>query len=67
MKVKKRSDYIEGTPLEYVYVFKSRQQPLRNGDEIDPATGKKWASSTMAFAWFVWNKGYSGEPKIRWL
>ena len=64
---KKRASYMQGTPLEYVYVFKSRQQPLRNGDETDPLTGKKWASSTMAFAWFVWNKGYSGEPKIRWL
>ena len=28
---------------------------------------KKMNSSTMAFAWFVWEIGYEGEPIIRWL
>ena len=46
---------------------KKRQQPLRNGSEIDELTGKKMNSSTMAFAWFVWEIGYEGEPIIRWL
>ena len=64
---KKRATFLQGTPLRYVYVFKSRQQPLRNGSDIDPMTGKKWASSTMAFAWFVWEKGYAGEPMVKWL
>jgi hypothetical protein len=64
---KKRATYLQTTPLKYVYVFKSRQQPLRSGSDIDPLTGKKWASSTMAFAWFVWDKDYIGEPIIKWL
>lgn len=64
---KKRASYIQTTPLKYIYVFKSRQQPLRNGSELDPLTNKKWASSTMAFAWFVWEKEYKGEPIVRWL
>ena len=64
---KRRADYLETTPLKYVYVFKSRQQPLRNGKIIDPLTNKPWASSTMAFAWFVWEKGYVGNPQIKWL
>ena len=63
----KRATYLQTTPLKYVYVFKSRQQPLRNGSDIDPLTNKKWASSTMAFAWFVWEKDYTGEPIVRWL
>ena len=63
----KRATYLETTPLKTVYVFKKRQQPLRNGSEIDEATGKKWASSTMAFAWFVWEKGYTGKPTIEWI
>jgi hypothetical protein len=62
-----RATYFEQTPLKYVYVFKKRQQPLRNGSEIDELTGKKMASSTMAFAWFIWDKDYEGEPIIRWL
>jgi hypothetical protein len=63
----KRATFLEKTPLRTVYVFKSRQQPLRNGSEIDELTGKKMASSTMAFAWFVWEIGYEGDPVIKWL
>ena len=62
-----RATYFEKTPLKYVYVFKKRQQPLRNGSEIDELTGKKMNSSTMAFAWYVWEIGYEGEPIIRWI
>ena len=64
---KKRATFMENSPLKTVYVFKSRQQPLRNGSEIDELTGKKMNSSTMAFAWFVWEKGYNGEPIIKWI
>ena len=52
-------------PPKYVYVFTKRVNPLRNGSPVDE-NGKKWAS-TMCFAWFVWEIGFSGEPIIRWL
>ena len=45
--------------------FSKRQNPLRNGKSTDE-NGKPWAS-TMCFAWFIWEHGYSGEPIIRWL
>ena len=64
---KKRASIMEKTPLKYIYVFKSRQQPLRNGSDIDELTGKKMASSTMAFAWFVWEKGNTYSPIINWI
>jgi len=63
----KRGTFMKNSPLKTVYVFKSRQQPLRNGSEIDELTGKKMNSSTMAFAWFVWEKGYVGKPSIEWI
>lgn len=63
----KRATFLQKTPLKTVYVFKARQQPLRNGSDIDELTGKKMASSTMAFAWFVWEKGYIGKPTIEWI
>ncbi len=62
----KRATFLQKTPLKYVYVFKKRQQPMRNGKENDEATGKKM-SSTMAFAWYVWEIGYTGEPIIKWI
>ncbi len=61
----KRATFMENSPLKTVYVFKARQNPLRNGSPVDE-NGKAWAS-TMAFAWFVWEKGYEGEPIIKWL
>lgn len=60
-----RRDMFDNTPLKYVYVFSKRQNPLRNGSPVDE-NGKKW-SSTMCFAWFVWEQGYEGEPIIRWV
>jgi len=62
----KRATFLQTTPLKTVYVFKKRQQPMRNGKENDEITGKKM-SSTMAFAWFVWEKDYVGSPIIKWL
>lgn len=61
----KRREMFDNTPLKYVYVFTKRVNPLRNGEELDE-NGKPW-SSTMCFAWFVWEHNYEGEPIIRWL
>lgn len=63
----RRATFLQTTPLKIVYVFKKRQQPLRNGSEIDELTGRKRASSTMAFAWYIWDIDYMGEPVIRWI
>lgn len=52
-------------PPKYIYVFTDRVNPWRNGSPVDE-NGKKW-SSTMCFAWFIWEIGFDGEPKIRWL
>jgi len=61
-----RKDWFKTTPLKTVYVFSKRQNPWRNGENINPNTGKEW-SNTMCFAWFVWEKGYTGKPTIEWL
>lgn len=62
---KKRKEMFEKYPPKVVYVFSERQNPLRNGEALDEK-GKSW-SSTMCFAWFVWEKGYKGYPIIKWL
>lgn len=61
-----RKEWFKNSPLKYVYVFSKRQDPFRNGEEVNPKTGKKWGS-TMCFAWFVWEIGYKEEPIIRWI
>jgi len=60
-----RTKFLMDSPLRTVYVFRKRVNPMRNGKETDE-NGKKWAS-TMAFAWYVWEKGYDGKPMIEWI
>lgn len=62
---RQRKDFFATHPPKAVYVFSKRVNPLRNGLEVDE-NGKPW-SSTMCFAWFVWEHGYTGEPCIRWI
>lgn len=61
----KRREMFKKYPPKYIYVFSKRQNPWRNGSPVDEK-GKPWAS-TMCFAWFVWEKGFTGEPIVRWL
>lgn len=61
----KRKKILEESPLKYVYVHSKRQATWKNGEPLDP-NGKKWAT-TMCLAWFVWDKQYKGEPKIKFL
>ena len=65
LKGKRRYDLFKSNPPSYVYVHSSRVNPYRNGSPVDE-NGKKW-SSTMCFAWYVWDKEYSGETIVRWL
>lgn len=62
---KARKEWFPTVPLKYVYVYSYRANPWRNGESRDE-NGKKW-SSTMAFAWYVFDKSYVGEPIIRWI
>lgn len=60
-----RKEFLENSPLKYVYVFSSRMATWKEGKQTDEK-GKPW-STTMCHAWFIWEKGYEGEPIIRWL
>jgi hypothetical protein len=61
----KRKDLYSKNPPKFIYVFTKRMATFNNGNEIDE-NGKKWAT-TMCHAWFVWEKGFIGEPIVRWL
>jgi len=46
-------------PPKKIYVFAERVNCLYEGKEIE--------SGLMAFAWFIWEKGYMGKPTIEWI
>lgn len=56
----KRRVMFESTPLARVHVFSKRITMWRNGEE-------KHSSSMMAFAWYVWEHGYTGKPTVGWI
>lgn len=59
---KERGKYMLENPPKYIYVFSGRIKCAINGDFDAINNG-----GALAFAWFVWEKGFKGEPKVRWL
>lgn len=57
---KKRASLFNVAPPRRIWVSRSRLKCAKNGD-FDNAPG-----SATAYAWFVWEKGYSGAPEIHW-
>lgn len=55
-----RSTWLRDTPLQTVHVFQNRISMGRNGVKYENG-------GMMAFAWFVWEKGYDGKPQIDWI
>lgn len=56
-----RKKLFEKYPPKYVYVNSARQTCYINGDM------SKKMSSASCYCWFIWEKGFTGEPTIRWI
>lgn len=56
---KGRRDLFRNNPPQTVYVSSARLQCGKNG-VFDGA-------SMVAYAWFVWQKGYDGPTNIKWI
>ena len=57
----RRKEFFKANPPRTIYVSSSRLICARNGEF------KKFDSSAVAYAWFVWEKGFSGDPIIKWI
>ena len=58
---KARRELFRKYPPKVVYVSSSRLLCAPNGDF------KNTHGSAVAYAWFVWEKGFSGDTVIRWI
>lgn len=58
---KKRRELFDKYPPKFVYVSSSRIMCVKNGDFNNKNIG-----SAVAYAWFIWEKGYVGDTIIRW-
>lgn len=58
---KSRKQFFLKYPPKTIYVSSSRLICAMNGEF------EKYPSSAVAYAWFVWEKGYKGNPEIKWI
>lgn len=56
-----RKKMFEKHPPKKIYVFSSRVKCAKNGEF------EGIGSSAVCYAWFVWEKGFKGDPIIKWV
>ena len=61
---KARKKLFEKYPPKVVYVSSSRLQCAKNGDFEKYGKG---VGTAVAYAWFVWRKGYKGDTVVKWI
>lgn len=60
---KARRILFDNEPPKIVYVSSSRLQCAKNGDF---ETYGKGVGTAVAYAWYIWEKGYKGPTELRW-
>jgi len=61
---KSRKELFKKYPPKVVYVSSSRIMCSKNGDFQKMQEG---GGSAVAYAWYVWEKGYKGDTIIKWI
>ena len=61
---KKRKELFQKYPPKVIYVSSSRLLCAKNGEFEKMIQG---GGSAVAYAWFVWEKGYKGDTVIKWI
>ena len=61
---KSRKELFKKYPPKFVYVSSSRILCAKNGDF---KAAKKNGASAVAYAWYEWEKGYTGDTIIKWV
>ncbi len=57
----RRQKLFEQNPPMKILVFSKRVSPAKNGDF------EKYKNGGIAYAWFIWKKGYQGKPEVEWI
>ena len=59
LKGKRRGELFSKTPPRTVYISRSRLACAKNGNF-------EHTEKAIAYAWYVWEKGFTGDPIIKW-
>ena len=63
LESRSRRALFEKYPPKRIWVFSERVQCAKNGD----FEKYKKTSTAVAYAWFIWEKGYVGETTVGWI
>lgn len=61
LESKARKELFKKYPPKYIYVNSERQLCAMNGDF------EKYKATAICYCWFIWQKGFKGEPIVRWI
>lgn len=61
LKSKNRRKFFDESPPVRIHVFSERILCSKNGEF------KTNESKAVCYAWFIWEKGFKGEPKLDWI
>lgn len=64
MEGKARKELFKCHPPKTIYVSSSRLLCAKNADFEGMIAG---GGSAVAYAWYVWEKGYSGKTVVEWI
>lgn len=61
-----RRDFFKKYPPKTVWVSTSRLGCAKNGEFKLDKNGNPKSDSAVAYCWYIWEKGFQGEPTIKW-
>ena len=61
LETKARYEFFKEYPPKYIYVFVNRIGCIPGGETDENK------SSAICYAWYIWQKGYAGDPMVRWI
>lgn len=64
LESKSRKELFKKYPFKTLYVSSSRLQCAKNGDFEKYSKG---TGTAVAYGWYVWEKGFKGDPIIKWI
>ena len=63
LESKSRRNLFNKYPFKTLYVSSSRLQCAKNGDFNKYKNG---TGTAVAYGWYIWVKGFKGNPQIKW-
>lgn len=62
LESKGRYEWFKNNPPKWIYVHSSRIKIWKNNDSV-----KYPGTQPLCYAWYVWEKGYTGNTQLRWI